>query len=115
MRRITGLLLVLLLGAGLGPARAWEGESGGRARPIAEVTEKAEQADIVTVEGEIVEVSSGPGSLRIAVIEDGTGQLMVAVAEHLRRSIERDAGEDPTGVRVRVTGRWDHGYLKQDR
>lgn len=69
----------------------------------------------MTIEGEIVDVSSGPGSLRLAVVEDETGQVLVAVAEHLRHNLERDAAEEPVGVRVRVTGRWDHGYRKQDR
>lgn len=115
MRRITRLLVALALGAGLAPAHAWKGDAGGPVHAIAEVNAMAEEGDIVTVEGEIVDVSSGPGSLRLAVVEDETGQLHVAVAEHLRRNIERDAGEDPIGVRVRVTGRWDHGYLKQDR
>jgi hypothetical protein len=115
MRRTCCLLVALLLGGGTGPAHAWKGESVTGVRSIAEVNEKAEEGDVLTVEGEIVEVSSGPGSLRLAVIEDGTGELLVAVAEHLRRNLERDAAEDPVGVRVRVTGRWDHGYLKQDR
>jgi RecJ-like exonuclease len=115
MHRVTHLLVALVLGAGLAPAHAWKGDAGGPVHPIAEVNEMAEEGDIVTVEGEVVEVSSGPGSLRLAVVEDETGQVMVAVAEHLRRNIEREAGEDPIGVRVRVSGRWDHGYLKQDR
>ena len=115
MRRISCLLVALLLTASSGAAHAWKGASAAGVRSIAEVNEKAEEGDVLTVEGEIVDVSSGPGSLRLAVIEDGTGQLMVAVAEHLRRNLERDAAEDPVGVRVRVTGRWDHGYLKQDR
>ena len=115
MRRISCLLVALLLIGGSGAAHAWKGAPAAGVRSIAEVNEKAEEGDVLTVEGEIVDVSSGPGSLRLAVIEDGTGQLMVAVAEHLRRNLERDAAEDPVGVRVRVTGRWDHGYLKQDR
>lgn len=65
--------------------------------------------------GEITDVRSGPGSLRIAIVEDDTGEAMVAVSEHLRRSIERQPGEDPIGARVRVTGTWEHGYLQQDR
>jgi hypothetical protein len=84
-------------------------------RSIAEVNAMAEEGDVVTVEGQIVEVSSGPGSLRLAVVEDETGQVLVAVAEHLRRNLEHTPGEDPVGVRVRVTGSWDHGYLMQDR
>jgi RecJ-like exonuclease len=115
MRRFSHLVAVLLLVAGLLPAHAWKGEAGGAVRTAAEVNEKAEEGDVVTVEGEVIDVSSGPGSLRLAVVEDETGQVLVAVAEHLRRNIERDAAEDPVGVRVRVTGRWDHGYLKQDR
>ena len=115
MRRIPCLLAAFLLAWGAGPAHAWRGESAAGVRPIGEVNAKAEEGDVVTVEGTIVDVSSGPGSLRLALIEDDTGQLLVAVAEYLRRSIERDPAEDPAGVRVRVTGRWDHGYLKQDR
>jgi hypothetical protein len=115
MRRFSHLFAVLLLVAGLLPAHAWKGEPGDAVRTIAEVDAKAEEGDVVTVEGEIVDVSSGPGSLRLAVVEDATGQLLVAVSEHLRRNIERDAAEDPVGVRVRVTGRRNHGYLKQER
>ena len=116
MHRIPlAFAFVLVLAAGLAPVHAWKGEASGSVRTIAEVNAKAEEGDVVTVEGEIVDVSSGPGSLRLALIEDETGQLLVAVAEHLRRSIEREAAEDPVGVRVRVTGRWHHGYLKQDR
>jgi len=117
MPRVTHLLvaLALALGSGLAPAYAWKGAAGASVRTIAEVNAMAEEGDFVTVEGEIVEVGSGPGSLRLVLIEDGTGEVQVAVAEHLRRSIERDGGESPIGLRFRITGRWDHGYLKQDR
>ena len=38
----------------------------------------------------------------------------VAVAEYLRREIEREPGESAIGIRVRVHGSWEHGYLSQD-
>jgi hypothetical protein len=109
MRRIPHLLLVLLLGAGLAPAHA-----GAGVQPVSEVQAKAEKGDVVTVQGAITDVRSGPGSLRIAIVEDETGEVMVAVSEHLRRSLEREPGEDPIGARVTVTGTWEHGYLEQD-
>ena len=115
MPRIPHLFLALLLGAGLAPAHAWKGDAGTSVHPIAEVDAKAEKGDVVTVAGEITDVRSGPGSLRIAMVEDETGEVMVAVSEHLRRSIERQPGEDPIGARVRVTGTWEHGYLEKDR
>jgi RecJ-like exonuclease len=115
MRRIPHLFLALLLGASLAPAHAWKGDAGAKVHPIAEVDAKAEKGDVVTVEGEITDVRSGPGSLRMAIVEDATGEVVVAVAEHLRRGIERTPGEDPIGARVRVTGTWEHGYLEQDR
>ena len=114
MRRIPHLFLAFVLGAGLAPAHAEKGDAGAGAHSIAEVTAKAEKGDVVTVEGAITDVRSGPGSLRIAMIEDESGEVMVAVSEHLRRTLEREPGEDPTGARVRVTGTWEHGYLEQD-
>lgn len=106
---------VFLLTLALVPGLAWKGESASGVRPISEVLEKAEQGDYVTVEGEVISVEAGQGSLRLATLDDGTGEVLVAVPEHLRRSIEREPGEDPVGVRVRVSGKWDHGYLAQDR
>jgi len=115
MHRVSRVLVALALVIAFEPALAWKGAAGGSVRSIADVNAMAEEGDVVTVEGEIVEVSSGPGSLRLAVVEDETGTVLVAVAEYLRRELEREPGEDPVGLRVRVTGSWDHGYLKQDR
>jgi hypothetical protein len=113
MRHTAHLLAALVFCAALSPAHAWKGESSTAVRPIAEVNENAEEGDFITIEGTIQEVRSGPGSLRIAVVEDETGELLVAVAEYLRRDLEREPGEDPVGARVRVTGKWEHGYLNQ--
>jgi hypothetical protein len=115
MHRVTHLLIALALGSGLAPAHAWKGEAAGSVRTIAEVTELAEEGDVVTVEGEIVAAGNATGSLRVVTIEDETGTVEVTVPEHLRRDIERDGGESPIGKRFRVTGRWDHAYLDQDR
>lgn len=104
-----------LLTLALVPGLAWKGESASGVRPISEVLEKAEEGDYVAVEGEVVSVESGPGSLRLATLDDGTGEVVVAVPEHLRRNIEREPGDDPVGARFRVSGKWDHGYLAQDR
>lgn len=112
MSRLGSLLVVLALATSAVPAFAWKGESGGPARTIAEVHAKGEEGDVVTIEGEITDVGDGGGSLRIAVVEDDSGQLEVAIAEYLRRSIEREPGEDPTGARVRVTGTWEHDPLE---
>ena len=115
MPRMLPLLVALAVAASFTPAYAWKGARSGGVDSAADVQAKAEKGDAVTVEGEITEVGSGPGSLRLAVIEDGSGEVTVAVAEYLRREIEREPGEDPVGVRVRVSGTWEHGYLKQDR
>jgi hypothetical protein len=114
MRRIVLVLAALLLLAAVIPAHAWKSESARAVVTIAEVIEKAEEGDYLTIEGEIREVRSGPGSLRIAVVEDETGEVLVAVAEYLRRELEATPGESPVGVRVRVSGEWEHGYLKQE-
>jgi RecJ-like exonuclease len=116
MRRSHLVMVALLLGASLAPAFAWKGAPPpGSVRPIAEVTTNAEEGDFVMVEGEITDVRSGEGGLRVAMVEDDTGEVAVAVAEYLRRGIEREPGENPIGARVRVTGKWDHNPLEQDR
>lgn len=115
MRRLSTLWLALWMSLAAQPALAWKGEPSGSVRSIAEVNAKAEEGDVLTIEGVIVSVSSGPGSLQLAVVEDETGKVLVAVAEYLRRELQREPGEDAKGVRVRVTGRWDHGYLDQGK
>jgi hypothetical protein len=114
MSRARSRIFVLLLGLALLPCLAWKGEGAGLVRPISEVLEKAEQGDRITVEGEIVDIEDAQGSLRLATLDDGTGQVLVAVPEHLRRNVEREPGEDMVGVRFRVHGRWDHAYMKSD-
>jgi hypothetical protein len=115
MARLLAHRSVLLLGFALLFMLGWKGEGGHSVRTIAEVLEKAEQGDRVTVEGEVTDFRDGHGSLRLATLDDGTGEVIVAVPEHLRRSIEREPGESARGVRFRVSGTWDHGYLDQDR
>ena len=92
---------------------AWKG-SLGTPTPIAEVHERAESGDQVIVEGVVVDVRSGMGSLRLATIEDDTGQVLVAVPEYLRRTIEKKPGESALHQRVRVAGKWDHKALDKD-
>ena len=89
---------------------AWKG-SLGTPTPIAEVHERAESGDYVIVEGVVVDVGSGMGSLRLATIEDDTGRVIIALPEHLRREIETEPGKSPLYQRVRVAGKWDHAYM----
>ena len=89
---------------------AWKG-SLGTPTPIAEVHERAESGDHVIVEGVVVSVRSGMGSLRIATIEDDTGSVIIALPQHLRREIETTPGRSPLHERVRVAGKWDNAYM----
>ena len=73
--------------------------------------ERAESGDYVIVEGVIVDVRSGMGSLRLATIEDDTGSVIIALPQHLRREIETTPGRSPFHERVRVAGKWDNAYM----
>ena len=89
---------------------AWKG-SLGTPTPIAEVHERAESGDYVIVEGVIVKVSSGMGSLRLATVEDDTGSVIIALSDYLRRELETTPGRSPLHERVRVAGKWDNAYM----
>jgi len=103
--------LVLVLSVVLPVAGwAWKG-SLGTPSPIAEVHERAESGDYVIVEGVVVDVGSGQGSLRLATIEDDTGRVIIALPNHLLRNIETEPGKSPLYQRVRVAGKWDHAYM----
>lgn len=92
------------------PAAAWKGEGAGLVRPIAEVAENAESGDFVAVEGTVVEKRTGNGGLIVLRVEDVSGELWVAVPEH----VYRDLGNDPLHKRARFVGKWDHQYMDDD-
>jgi len=89
---------------------AWKG-SLGSPTPIEELHERAESGDHVVVEGLIVDFRSGQSSYELATIEDDTGQVLVALPQHLRRNVEMKAGENPLHQRVRVAGKWANKYM----
>ena len=109
MRWLIGFVLALAIGL---PAAgwAWKGDIG-TPIPIAEVHEKAESGDYVVVEGVVVDVRSGQGSLRLATIEDDTGRVIIALPNHLLRDVKTTPGRTPLYQRVRVAGNWDHKYM----
>lgn len=113
MHRSHAMTLVLLV-AVLAPALGWKGELSASVIPIGEVLEKAESGDLVNVEGTVLETFPASGSYVVAVLEDKTGQVQVAVHESLRRKLEPEPGESAIGQRFRVSGKWDHGYLNRD-
>lgn len=85
-RWAAALLLTLVLV----PSLAWKRERVPGVPRISEVLENAEQGDYVTVEGEVISVELGQGSLRLATLDDETREVVVAVPEYLRRSLERE-------------------------
>ena len=92
------------------PAAAWKGELSGLVQPITEVQEKAESGDLVAVEGTITEKRSGNGGLIVLRVEDGSGELWVAVPEY----VYRDLGNSPLYKQARFFGKWDHKYMDDD-
>jgi hypothetical protein len=93
------------------PASAWLGTMVLGVRPIAEVQERAESGDLLTVQGCIVDVRYGSGSIVIVELEDPTGSVLVAIPEHMRR----DFGGDPEkGKCGRVRGKWDHKHMDDE-
>jgi len=111
--RLSRALSLALLIACLAPGLAWKGENSGSVRPIAEVVAKAESGDIVTVEGRVLDTTTGSGSLLIAIFQDETGQVQVAVPESLTRKLDMRQGEAAGGQRYRVVGRWDHKHMDE--
>jgi hypothetical protein len=108
-RWLVGFVLVLAVGL---PATGWAWKGSlGTPTPIQEAHERAESGDYVIVEGVIVNLRSGGGSYRLATLEDDTGQVIVAVPEYLRRTIEKTPGDSALYKRVRAAGKWDHKSL----
>jgi hypothetical protein len=124
MARISTVLLASLLGVALAaPVLAWKGDPLAGVKSIAEVQEKAERGDFVTVEGEVVKVTKGNGSTMIVVLEDATGSVYLAIPGHLRRHFaggSSTGGSGPTGAKpeigrvAQVTGLWDKETLNGD-
>jgi hypothetical protein len=106
-------LSLALLVALLVPAIAWKGGTSGSVRPIAEVLAKAESGDVVSIEGTVVDSTTGSGSLLIAIFQDETGQVPVVVPDSLIRKLDVQRGEAAGGQRYRVTGRWDHKQMDE--
>ena len=102
------LLAVLLL-----PSLAWKGASAGSVQPIAEVLDKAESGDIITVEGQVVNTTTGSGSMLVAILSDGTGELPIAVPDSMIRMLDARTGEATGGQRYRVTGRWGNKQMDE--
>jgi hypothetical protein len=107
-------LSLALLVALLVPVLAWKGENGGSVRPIAEVLELAESGDIVTIEGRVANSTTGSGSMLVAIFEDASGQVPVAVSDSLMRQLDVRTGEAAGGQRYRVTGRWANKQMDQE-
>jgi hypothetical protein len=113
MRPSRALSLALLI-ACLAPGLAWKGENSGSVRPIAEVLANAESGDVVSIEGTVVNTTTGSGSLLIAILQDETGQVHVAVPESLTRKLDMRPGEATGGQLYRVIGRWDQKQMDAD-
>jgi hypothetical protein len=109
--RLSRSVSLALLVAVLVPALAWKDGSRGGVMPIAQVLEKAESGDVVTVEGKVVDSTTGSGSLRIAIFQDETGRVAVAVPDSQIRKLDARQGEAAGGQRYRVTGRWGHKQM----
>jgi len=112
--RLSRSVSLALLVALLVPALAWKGGGSAGVLPIAEVLEKAESGDVVSVEGWVANSTTGSGSLLIATFQDETGQVLVAVPDSLIRKLDARQGEAAGGKRYRVTGRWDHEHMNTD-
>jgi hypothetical protein len=107
---LTAFAITVALAA---PAQAWKGEHAAGVTTIAEVRDKAESGDLVTVEGAITAVTTGSGSRHVVTLEDDTGSVLIRVPEHLLRRLNEGRAPE-VGRRVRVGGTWGHGYLEQD-
>lgn len=111
LSRFFSLALLVAL---LVPVLAWKGGSAGSVLPISEVLAKAEEGDIVSIEGQVADTTTGSGSLMIAILQDGTGQVPVAVPDSLLRNIDARHGEAAGGQVYRVTGRWGHKHMDEE-
>jgi hypothetical protein len=124
MRRLAFELLGFLLVATFAAtAFAWEGAMAGLAQPIAVVQEKAESGDFVVVEGKVVDVRTGDGSMAIVIFKDSSGTLPLAVPNSLLRKLAgttAQGGAGPSGISpkigksARVGGEWDRKHMDDD-
>jgi hypothetical protein len=112
MRLSRSISLALLI-ALLVPVLAWKGGSAAGVLPIAQVLEKAESGDVVSIEGKVANSTTGSGSLLIAIFQDESGQVAVAVPDSLMRKLDVRMGEAAGGQRYRVTGRWGHKHMDE--
>jgi hypothetical protein len=121
MIRIRNVIVTIALATALATAAtAWEGELAGSTQTIAEVVEKAETNDFVTVEGRVADVHIGDGSVVIVRFEDDTGSLFLVIPNHLQRqfaggTVKGGAGPSgatpKVGARARVAGKWNQKPL----
>ncbi len=114
MSRFIVLLAVLLLATASAAIDGKHPPSAASVKPAAELNESAISGDFVTAEGLIADLRGGNGSYVVATLEDDSGSVLAAVPEYIRRQIESEPGVDPIGVRVRVSGVWDHKALDED-
>jgi hypothetical protein len=122
-RLVFKLLAFLLVAAFAATALAWEGEMADFVQPIAAVKEKAESGDFVVVEGTVADDRTGDGSITIVIFQDSSGQLPLAVPNHLLRELaggKPAGGAGPDGISpkigksARVGGKWDHKNMDND-
>ncbi len=85
------------------PARAWKGEAAGYVVSIAEIREKGEMGDRVTIEATIVRVKKN----RLYDVRDATGEMVVLIPEHVRR----ESGTPKRNQIVRLSGAFDREKL----
>src|SRR5262245_20747890 len=111
--RLSGLFSLALLVALLAPSLAWKGAGATGVLPISEVLAKAESGDVVTIEGQVVDSTTGSGSLLVATFQDESGSVLVAVPDSQIRMLAGKLGEAAGGQRYRVTGRWGHHHMDQ--
>ncbi|MGH0036394.1 MAG: NirD/YgiW/YdeI family stress tolerance protein [Myxococcota bacterium] len=101
LHTLAALALALLWVSG--SAQAWKGASAGMVVSIAEVREKAEMGDLITIEG-TVKFSKEDRYFRLS---DGTGEMVVLIPNH----VARESGIPERDDRIRVTGAFDREKL----
>jgi hypothetical protein len=111
--RLSRFLSLGLLAALLVPSLAWKGATAAGVLPISEVLAKAESGDVVTIEGQVVDSTTGSGSLLVATFQDETASVLVAVPDSQMRMLDVKMGEAAGGQRYRVTGRWGHQHMDE--
>ena len=111
---VSRVLSLALLIACLAPGLAWKGENSGSVRPVAEVLANAEEGDLVTVQGTVINSTTGSGSLLIVMLQDTSGHVPVAVPSSKIRLFDLQHGEAAGGWTYRVRGRWAHKQMDED-